>query len=160
MQQSSKRALAIAGIIVAALVLFFALHQPQPSDQEQIVAQMDAARSAATHHNASSIMKVISADYKGQTPADGNVDELHLLLSRSLSKAGALDVVLSPPVISVQASTATSRSHLTVRTRGDSITRYDQDVTFHWKQEDGTRLLVFPAQVWRIVKADFPTPEE
>jgi len=160
MQQSSKRVLAIAGVIVVALILFFVLHQPQPSDQEQIVAQMDAARSAATRHDTSGIMKVISADYKGQTPADGNVDELHLLLSRSLGKAGALDIALTPPAISVQGDTATSRSHLTVRTREDGNLRYDQNVTLHWKREDGTRLLVFPAQVWRIVGADFPAPDE
>ncbi len=160
MQQSSKAILALAGVIVVALILFFVLHQPQPSDQEQIVAQMDAARSAASHHDTGGIMRVISADYKGQTPADGNVDELHLLLSRSLGKASALDVALTPPAIIVQGDTATSRSRLTVRTRADSMVHYDQEVTLHWKHEDGTHLLVFPAKVWRIVKADFPAPDE
>ncbi len=160
MQRSSQGALAIAGIIIVALILFFMLHQPQPSDQEQIVAQMDAARNAADHHDTSAIMKVISADYKGQTALDGNVDGLHLLLSRSLGKAGALDVILTPPLVSVHSDTATSQSHLTVRTREDSVIRYDQDVTLHWKHEDGTRLLVFPTKVWRIVGADFPAPGE
>ncbi len=160
MQQSSKTVLGIAGVLAVALILFFVLRQPQPSDQEQITAQMDAARMAAMHHDTRGIMSVISADYKGQTPADGNVDELHLLLSRSLGRAGALDVALSAPSITVQGSTATSRTHLTVRTRADSNVHYDQDVTLHWRQEDGTRLLVFPAKVWRIVKADFPSPDE
>ncbi len=160
MQQSSKTVLGIAGVIVVALVLFFVLHQPQPSDQEQIVAQMEAARNAASHHDTRGVMKEISADYKGQTPADGNVDELHLLLSRSLGKGGALEVALSPPAISAQGDTATSRSRLQVRTRDDSAVHYDQNVTLHWKREDGTRLLIFPAKVWRIVGAEFPSPDE
>lgn len=160
MQQSSKAALAIAAALVLALVMFFALRQPAPSDQQQIVAQMDAARTAAVHHDTRGIMSVISADYKGQTPADGNVDELHLLLSRSLGKSGSLDVALAVPSVTVQGDTATSRTHLSVRTRADNLARYDQDVTLHWRREDGTRLLVFPAKVWRIVGANFPAPEE
>ncbi len=160
MQQSSKIALTVAGLIVIALILFFALRQPQLSDQEQIAAQMDTARNAAMHHDTRGIMSVISADYKGQTPADGNVDELHLLLSRALGKAGALDVALSTPSTSIQGDTATSTTHLSVRTREDGATRYDQNVTLHWKREDGTRLLLFPAKVWRIVSADFPAPGE
>lgn len=160
MQQSSKTALALAGAFALALILFFALHKPQPSDENQITAQMDAAREAAVHHDTRGIMRVISADYKGQTAADGNVDELHLLLSRSLGKAGALDVALAAPLVSVTGDTATSRTHLSIRTRTDGATRYDQDVTLRWHREDGTRLLVLPAKVWRIVGADFPAPEE
>lgn len=160
MQQSSKTMLGVAGVIVIALILFFVLHQPQPSDQEQIVAQMEAARNAAAHHDTRGVMQEFSADYKGQTELDSNIDQLHLLLARSLGRGGSLDVQLSAPAVAVQGSAATSRSHLQVRTREDGAVRYDQDVTLHWKQENGMRLLVFPTKVWRIVGAEFPAPNE
>jgi len=160
MQKSSRIALTLAALLVVVLAAYFVVRQPQPSDQEQIMAQMDAARAAAERHDAGGIMKIISADYKGGTPADGNVDELHFFLSRNIGKAGPVDVTLAPPSITLQGDAATSVSHLTVRTRDDNMARYDQNITLHWKRESGYRLLVVPTAVWRVVKADFPYPEE
>ncbi len=160
MQKSSRAALTLAAILAAVLVVYFVLRQPQPSDQEQIVAQMEAARAAAERHDAGGMMRVISADYKGATPADGNVDELHFFLSRNIGKSGPVDVALAPPSINLQGDTATSVSRLTVRTRDDNMARYDQTITLHWKRESGYRLLVVPTTVWRVVRADFPYPEE
>ena len=98
-------------------------------------------------------MQIISANYKD---AQGlNNEQLALFLRRALRRSRDVQVSLSPPRTDVQGDTATSVSTVRVR-QGDSLQPlYNAPVTFHWKREDGTRLLVIPTKVWRIVGADY-----
>ncbi len=153
MQQSSKRLLAIALALAALLAGYFLLRQPPQTAQEQILGQMESARQAAERRDSSGIMRVISADY-----ADSNglhVDAIHLYLARALRDSGHVRVAFSPPDVTVTGDTATSTTRVTVRSGPFPTPVYDAPITLHWRREDGTRLFIIPAKVWRIVGADY-----
>jgi len=158
MRPSSKRVLVVAAALAVALVITILLRLPVPSDQDQILAQLESARAAGERHDVRGIMQVISADYHGNTSFDSNVDELHYFLSRVVGREGRVMVTLSPPSVQVHGDTADSVSQVTVRPREGGPALYDKPVALHWKKEDGTRWLVFPTKVWRVVGADYSAP--
>ncbi len=160
MQSSSKRALGLIVVLVLILVGLAALRQPPVPDQDQIAAQLESARAAAEAHDSGGIMRIISADFKGPGYIS-NVDSLHFALGRALNQSGRIRVTFSPPSVAVQGGTATSTCQWTIRDRTGQ-TLVDQPVTLHWRREDGRRLLILPAKVWRVVGTDYqgPLPDE
>ena len=159
MKPSSKRILGIVAALAVALAVLILLRLPGPSDQDQILAQLESARAAGERHNVGGIMKIISADYHGSTSFDSNVDELHFFLAKMVGRGGeAVQVSLTAPSVRVHGDTADSTSQVTVRPSGGGPPLYNAPVTMHWKREDGTRWLVLPAKVWRVVGADYPAP--
>ena len=159
MNPSSKRILSIAAVLIVALAVLIVLRLPRPSDQDQILAQLESARSAGEHHNVSGIMKIISADYHGSSAFDSNVDELHFFLGKTVGRGGeAVQVSLSPPSVQVHGDTADSTGQVTVRPAEGGPPLYDAPVTMHWKREDGLRWLLFPTKVWRVVGAEYQAP--
>lgn len=154
MQSSSKRALGVVVALTLALVAYLALRQPPIPDQDQIAAQLKSAQAAAQAHDSGGIMKVISADFKGPDPIS-NVDSLHFYLGQALHRSGRIQVTFSPPDVVVQGETATSASQLTVRSLETGGTLFSQPVTLNWRREDGHRLLILPAKVWRVVGAQY-----
>ena len=154
MKQSSKTLLGLAVLLALALAAFLIWNQKPPSDREQILAQLEAARAAAEAHSAGGIMQIVSADY--HDPLFNN-DRLALFLRKTVNSKNseAVRVALTPPNVQAQGETATTTSHLTVVSTATNQTQYEGDVTLHWKREDGHRLLVFPAKVWRVVSADY-----
>lgn len=157
MQPSSKRVLAV--IVVLALILAgsLALRQPPIPDQDQIAAQLESARAAAEAHDTGGIMKIISADFKGPGYIS-NVDSLHFALGRALHQSGRIQVTFSPPEVAVQGDTATSTSQWTIRSLETGQTLFSQPVTLNWRREDGHRLLILPAKVWRVVGTEYQGP--
>ncbi len=156
MKSSSKRLLGVTALLAVVLGVYILLRLPGPSDRDQILAQMESARAAAQNHNVSGIMKVISAEYKGSSPFDANVDTLHFFLSKVVGQGNSSALVsLSPPSIQVHGDTADSVSQVTVQGNGGS---YNSPITLHWRREDGTRWLVFPAKVWRVVGSEYQAP--
>jgi hypothetical protein len=171
MKTSSKRALGIAALLAMILGLFVWFHLPGPSDQAQILAQMESARAAAQQQNVGGIMKVISASYHGSTPYDSNVDELHFFLMHLAGQGseigqglgagqgnGAIQVILSLPGVQVSGDTAISTAQLSIRSANTGQTLYASPITLDWKKENGTKWLIFPAKVWRIVGSQFNVP--
>ena len=158
MKPSSKRILGLAAVLAVALVIVILLRQPGPSDQDQIRTQLETARAAAQRHDANGIMKIVSADYHGSTPFDGNNDGLALFLRRVVGGRSAATVSLSPPSVSVQADTAVTVGQVTARDDATGRVLYDQPVTLNWRREDGTRWLVFPAKVWRVTGGQYRAP--
>ncbi len=154
MQSSSKRALGVAALLVLALAVFLMLRQPSAPDQDQIAAQLDAARAAAQNHNVGGIMAVISSDFKGPSPIS-NVDSLHFGLRQALRDSGAVRVTFSPPNIVVTGDTATSTNQVTVRNAESGQPTFDQPVTLNWKREDSHRFLIFPTKIWRVVGTQY-----
>lgn len=156
MQSSSKRALGLVVVLVLVLVGYLALRQPPVPDQDQIAAQLEAARAAAEAHDSGGVMKIISADFKGPEYIS-NTDSLHFALGRALNQSGRIRVTFSPPSVVVQGDTATSACVWTVRDKTGQ-TLFNQPITLHWRREDGHRLLVLPARVWRVIGTDYQGP--
>lgn len=161
MRSSSKLALGLVVVLALALVGSLALRQPPVPDQDQIAAQLESARAAAEAHDSGGIMKIISADFQGPAPIS-NVDSLHFALGRVLRQSGRVSVAFSPPDVAVRGDTATSASVLTVRSAETGQTLFSRPVTLDWRREDGHRLLVLPAKVWRVTGTDYqgPLPDE
>lgn len=155
MKPSSKRILAVAAILAVLLVAYVLIRLPGKSDQAQILAQLESARAAAEHHNANGIMKIISAHYQD---ARFNNDSLAFFLRRIANQGGSVTVTLATSSVQVHGDTADSVSQVTVRENDGGQVAYDNPVTLHWKREEGTRWLVFPAKVWRVVSADYQIP--
>ena len=158
MKPSSKRLLSIVALLAVALVTTVLLRRPVLSDQDQILAQMQSAAAAAEHHDVGAIMKIVSAHYHGSTGFDSNVDQLNFFLRRIARNQGTATVTLGTPGVQVHGDTADSVGQVTVRPSDGGQPYYDQPVTLHWKREDGTKWLVFPAKVWRVVGAEYPAP--
>ncbi len=159
MSTSSKRALLVAGLLALALFAAVLLRLPGPSDTDQILAQMESARAAAQRHDVGGIMKIVSADYHGSTSFDSDVDQLHFFLVRFVGRSDdPVQVTLAPPGVQVHGDTADTVGQVTVRSTNGGQTLYDQPVTLHWRRESGTKWLVFPAKVWRIVGSQFTPP--
>lgn len=157
MRTTSKWALAIAAVLIVILLAAILLRPAPQSDQDQIATQLSKAASAARNHDASGIMQVISADFKGPSPIS-NTDSLHLMLIRGLRNSGRLQIDLSPPSVAVTGDTATSTSQVTVRSKESGETFYSGPLALSWRREDGHRLLVLPAKVWRIVGTTYQGP--
>lgn len=152
MKKSSKIRLATALGLAVVLAVFLFLRQPGPPDAVQIQAQIAAAEAAASQRNASGVMRIVSGEYK-----DGhlNGDQLRLLLIRAFRDSGPIQVTVSPARIHVEGESADSTSTITVRSGDNSQAAFNKAVTLHWRREEGRRLLVFPAHVWRVVGADY-----
>ncbi len=151
MKSSSRALLGLAlvlGLLVVGVVL---LRAPDVPDQVQITNQLEAARAAGEAHDVNGVMRIVSDHYH-----DPNVPspvQLRFLLNKVQGNE-AVRVTQSIPVVSVQGDTATSTSHLRVVTAENHVV-YDHDVTLQWAREDGNRLGVIPAKVWRVVSADY-----
>jgi hypothetical protein len=160
MKTSSKSALGIAALLVLALIVVILLHLPGPSDTDQILAQLESARVAAQRHDVSGIMKIVSANYHGNTDLDANGDQLHFLLIHFVGQTDdPVQVTLSPPGVQIHGSTAETLGQILVRSSQDSSVLYSGPLDLTWKQENGTKWLVFPAKVWRVTGAQFTAPE-
>jgi len=154
MKQSSKTLLGLAVLLALALAVFLVWNQKPPPDRDQILSQLEVARAAAEAHSAGGILTIVSADY--HDPLFNN-DRLALFLRKTVNSKSneAVRVTLTSPDVKVQGNTATTTGHLTVASPGGTPILYDSDVTLHWKQEEGHRLLIFPAKVWRVTSADY-----
>ena len=151
MQRSSKTALGAAALLLAALIGFFVLRQPPPPDQDQIIAQLEAARSAGEQNSAGGVLSIVSSDFSTSSGFLHNKQQLGIFLYRQMRDGGRARVTLSPPAIVVQGAQATSACQITVRSLESGQTQFDQPVTLTWRKEEGHRFWVVPTQVWRIV---------
>ena len=153
MKSSSKALLWLALLLAFIGVVLVLLFQPMPPDQTQIAAQLEGARAAGERHDVGGVMQIFSEKYH-----DSNVPspiQLRFILNKMMQGNGSAQITQSIPVISLQGDTATSTSHLRVVTTPDNRVVYDHDVTMQWKREDGTKFLVVPTKVWRVVSADY-----
>ena len=140
------------GLALTGIFLFLK-YQPSLPDQTQIAAQLEAARAAGERHDVGRVMKIISEKYH-----DSSVPspiQLRFLLNKVSQGNGSARITQSIPVIALEGDTATSTSHLQIVTSPEGRMVYDHDVTMHWQREDGTKLLVVPIKVWRVVSADY-----
>ena len=144
-------------MVVIGLALYQVMTTKPPPDQEQIARQIENARSAAENRSVNGIFHAISANY---IDSEGhNVDQLHFILTRALRDSGQLTIALSPPNTNVAGDTATSLIHAHIVSQQNKAA-FDTDVTLHWRREDGTRFLILPAKTWRVVGADYNSPDE
>ena len=153
MKQSSKYLIGLALGLAFMGVFLFLKYQPSPPDQTQIAAQLEAARAAGEKRDVGAVMKIISEKYH-----DSNVPspiQLRFLLNKVMQGTGSAQITQTIPVIALSGDTATSTSHLRIITSPEGRVVYDHDVTMNWQREDGTKLLVVPTKVWRVVSADY-----
>lgn len=154
MKTSSKALLALAALLAAVALGVVLLRAPSVPDQTQITDQMEAARAAGERHDVNGVLRVVSDHYH-----DANVPspvQLRFLLNR-VKGDGPVSITQSAPTVALQGDSATTLSHLRI-VSGDGRVLYDHDITLQWQREDGTRLGVLPAKVWRIVSADYGSP--
>ena len=153
MKQSSKYLIGLAlGLALVGIFLFLKYQPPLP-DQTQIAAQLEAARAAWERRDVGAVMKIISERYHDSTVP--SPIQLRFLLNKVAQGDGSAKITQSIPVIALEGDTATSTSHLQIVTSPDGRVVYDHDVTMHWQREDGTKLLIVPIKVWRVVSADY-----
>lgn len=152
MKKSSKISLAAALGLAVVLAVFLFLRQPGPPDAVQIQTQIAAAEAAASQRNAGGVLRILSSKYRDNHV---NGDQLRLLLVRAFRDSGPIQVTASPARMRVEGETADSTSTLTVRSVESGQTVFNKALTLHWRREEGRRLLVFPARVWRVVGADY-----
>jgi hypothetical protein len=153
MKQSSKYLIGLALGLALVGIFLFLKYQPSLPDQTQIAAQLEAARAAGERRDIGGVMKIISEKYH-----DSNVPspiQLRFLLNKVAQGDGSVLITQSIPVIALDGDKATSTNHLRINTSPDGRVVYDHDVTMHWQREDGTKLLVVPIKIWRVVSADY-----
>ena len=153
MKGSSKILLGVVLGLLVVLAAFLLLTRPGPTDQQQLLLQLETARAAAERHDASGIMRLVSADYKDSLGL--NNDQLHAYPIQALRRdSGSYQVTLTPPQVTVSGDTAQTSSHLEVRSKNGD-TQFSGNVTLTWRREEGRRFLIFPTKVWRVVGADY-----
>lgn len=154
MKTSSKRLLGLAALLALALIGFLLLRPTPVPDRTQITQRLEAARAAGERHDVNGIMAVFSEHYH-----DASVPspiQLRFLLGKIQGNPPTpIQITQSAPVIDIQGDSATSTSHLRVVSSTSGRVLYDHDITLQWHREDGNRLLVIPAKVWRVVSADY-----
>jgi hypothetical protein len=70
MQQRSKTLLGAAVFLAVALSVYLIATAPREPDQQQIADGIETARTSIEHHNASSMLTVVPADYsEAQAPS-------------------------------------------------------------------------------------------
>jgi len=154
MQQRSKTLLGAAIVLGAALAVYLIATAPREPDGQQIKDGIETARAAIEHHSASSLLTVVSADYKDG--AFSNVDQLHYFLVRIFRNSGPVSITTTATAIDVTGDSAKSVSHVTIKTADSGNTLYDGNISLTWHREEARRYLVFPTTVWHVTSADYP----
>jgi len=154
MQQRSKTLVGAAVVLGVTLVVYLIATAPREPDRQQIADGIETARASIEHHNASSLLSVVSGDYKDATFA--NVDQLHYFLVRVFRDSGHISIATSATAIDVSGDTAKSVSHVTIKSADSGVAIYDGNVSLNWRREEAHRYLVFPSTVWRVTSADYP----
>ena len=154
MQQRSKILLGAAIALAGALTIYLIATAPKPSDKQQITDSIEIARGAVQHHNATTLLTVVSADYKD--PLFANIDQLHFFMVRILKNAGPIRVSTSATAIDVIGDTAKSTTHVVIKSADGNNTFFDGNVNLAWQREQTHRYLVFPSTTWRVTTAQYP----
>jgi len=155
MQQRSKTLLGAAAALAVALTVYLVATAPGEPDKQQIEDGIETARAAIEHHNASSLLTVVSADYKDGTFS--NVDQLHYFLVRIFRGSGPIAITTTATAIDVTGDSAKSVSHVTIKASDNTTNLYDGNVSLTWHREQSHRYLIFPTTVWRLTSADYPS---
>jgi len=154
MQQRSKTLLVAAAALAVALTVYLIATAPREPDKQQIADGIETARAAIEHRSASTLLTVVSADYKDAMFS--NVDQLHYFLSRIFKGSGQLSITTTSTAIDITGDSAKSVTHVTIKPVDSSANLYDGNVTLTWHREEAHRYLIFPTTVWRVTSADYP----
>ncbi len=151
----------VSGAIIILLLLAAAasfVFRPPLSDTEQIVRLLKDTQAAANSENAGRVLSSLSEQYSG---TGGTKKQVRLLLIQA-TREGDISLTLNTPTVTVTGETARVElfAQAALRQGPGSETRISSDVTLALRKEDGKRLLVIPARVWRIVSADVRTGAE
>lgn len=151
----------VSGAIIILLLLAAAgwfVFRPPLSETEQIVRLLKDTQAAANSGNIGRVLSSLSEQYSG---TGGTKRQVRLLLIEA-AREGDISLTLDTPTITVTGQTARVDlfAQAALRQRPGSETRINSDVTLALRKEDGKRLLVLPARVWRIVSADVRTGTE
>ncbi len=151
----------VSGAIIILLLLAAAtwfLFPPPLSEAEQIVRLLKDTQAAANSGNTRRVLYSQSEQYSG---AGGTKRQVRLLLIQA-AREGDISLTLNTPTVTVTGDSATVElfAQAALRQGPGSETRINSDVTLALRKEDGKRLLVLPARVWRIVSADVRTGTE
>ena len=153
MQPSSKRLLTVASLLAIGVAAYLIARTPPIPDDQQIRDQVEALRQAGERRSASSVMRLVSAEYHDQVAS--NPDQLAFLLSRHIFAGDQpVQVETRDTAVSLAGDTATSVTNVSVKRGGAAV--YTGNITLNWKKEPSRRFLLFPDHVWRIVSAEYP----
>lgn len=154
MRPASRNLLVTAGILAAGLAAYLLLSQPGESDNNRILAQIEAIRVAAATKSTAGVMREISETYHDRLVS--NPDQLSFLLSRRvLHGPEVVDINIDATSVTITGDTATSVSHVRA-THGTAVV-FDSSITAQWRREPTHRLLVIPDHTWRVTSAEYPT---
>jgi len=155
MRDSSKRALAVVALTIVALIAYRLLFPPLPSDQQQILTDIQSAVQAAEAKNTGGVMAIISDHYVDD---NGLTNEaLRVYLARAIRDTRSISIAAPLSVISVTGDVATSSTQISVNAdvEGGSSVRPHREVILTWKRERVNRFLFIPDKQWRITSATY-----
>lgn len=153
---SPKNRRVILALVAGVLLVggFFLIRGGPPrSDEEQIRDLLTEGERAVEAKDLSGVMRLVSKDFK---MSELNRDRLRLLIIQAFRDTSTLYVTLNNVSVQPQGDTATVSATVTVEAQGKEATAPSTNtypVTFQLRKEPGQRLLVLPAQHWRVVEA-------
>jgi hypothetical protein len=158
----SRRGLVVAALVVLLLAgaawLRWLAQAPQGTDTQQILAQIQRGQQAAEERNSGALMRVVSPDYRDEIGQTRPV--LAYQARGQLRDAQRMEVTIPLNDLHIQVAsngreaTSTGPIELRITDRQGGTRSLTLTPTLHWRKERVRRYLLFPAEEWRVIRAE------
>jgi hypothetical protein len=158
----SRRWLAAAVFVVLLLAggawLRWLAQAPQGTDTQQILAQIQRGQQAAEQRNAGALMRLVSPKYRDEIGQTRPV--LGYQAREQLRDAQRMEVTIPLSDLHIEVApngreaTSTGRLELRITDHQGQARTVSLTPTLHWRKERVRRYLLFPAEEWRVVRAE------
>lgn len=158
----SRRALVIGVLVIVLLLgaawLRYLAQAPAGTDAQQILAQIERGRRAAEERNTSALIRIVSPDYKDDLGLTRPA--LYYQAGQQLRDAQRIEITISAKQLRIQVdpggqeATSTGPVELRITDRQGSTRTVSLNPTLRWRKEHVRRYLLFPAEEWRVVRAE------
>jgi hypothetical protein len=157
----SRRWVVVAGCVALLLVgaawLRHLAQAPPGTDSQQIMAQIQRAQAAAEERNVGALMRVVSPEFKDENGITRPV--LTYETRDQLRDAQRVEVVIPLNDLHIQVApsgreaTTTARIEVRITDRQGGTRALNFTPTLQWRKERVRRYLFFPAEEWRVARA-------
>jgi hypothetical protein len=152
LRRSSWVALGLILILFLGLVGTRLMHTEQISDEEQIHALLDKAKSSVEAKDVGGALSCVSENYSDDS---GNTFQaLRLLAIRGLRTPGRVDLVMEGTSVSIDGKSASVETKLTVSeatSAAETRELFSGRLKMALAKEDSRKWLIFPTSEWKIV---------
>jgi hypothetical protein len=158
-----SRLFLVVGILLALLLgggawIWAQSQQPVGTEEEQILGQMLRAQQAAQAADIAALIRVVSSDYRDDLGLTRPT--LRYEAGRQMREAQRIDVTIPSNGTRIQLSPDRREAisngpvELRITDRQGEVRTVSLTPTLHWRKEQFRRYLIFPAEEWRIAKAE------